>query len=305
VATLTAERPPTGPADPSARAAPWLWSVALHVALVAAVAAGSWLHFEATPTPVHTVDAYVVHGTGGRAAPAAAAAEPSAPERHEPPAAEVTAPPPVPAAAARAEAVAEAQAVDKAKAEAQAKAEAHAQAEAQARAEAKAKAKAEADKAAAAREKEKEKEKEKAARAAEQKRAEAALAESLARDKAELAQRHAREADLARQIAGEEHGNALSAQQAGLLARYRAELAGRVQREWIRPPSAKVGLKCTVHVTQVPGGTVTSVKVGDCNADPAVRQSIESAVYKASPLPPPPDPSLFDRNLTLEFAPDA
>ena len=78
-----------------------------------------------------------------------------------------------------------------------------------------------------------------------------------------------------------------------------------MQRAWIRPPSARAGLRCTVHVTQVPGGTVTSVVVGDCNADPAVRQSIESAVYRASPLPPPPDPSLFDRNLTLEFAPDA
>ena len=136
-------------------------------------------------------------------------------------------------------------------------------------------------------------------------RAEAARNQELAREKAELASHKVREADLARQLAAEDHANALSAQQAGLLARYKAELTGRVQRAWIRPPSARAGLRCTVHVTQVPGGTVTSVAVGDCNADPAVRQSIESAVLRASPLPPPPDPSLFDRNLTLEFAPDA
>jgi colicin import membrane protein len=35
-----------------------------------------------------------------------------------------------------------------------------------------------------------------------------------------------------------------------------------------------------------------------------VRESIAAAVYRASPLPPPPDPSLFDRNLTITFKPD-
>jgi hypothetical protein len=27
-------------------------------------------------------------------------------------------------------------------------------------------------------------------------------------------------------------------------------------------------------------------------------------VYRASPLPPPPDPALFDRNLKINFKPD-
>jgi len=35
-----------------------------------------------------------------------------------------------------------------------------------------------------------------------------------------------------------------------------------------------------------------------------VRQSIENAVYRASPLPEPPDPALFQRNLTLVFKPN-
>jgi colicin import membrane protein len=59
-----------------------------------------------------------------------------------------------------------------------------------------------------------------------------------------------------------------------------------------------------VYVTQVPGGTVTNVKIGACNGDAAVQQSITLAVYRASPLPAPPDPSLFERNLQLEFAPN-
>jgi colicin import membrane protein len=56
-------------------------------------------------------------------------------------------------------------------------------------------------------------------------------------------------------------------------------------------------------VTQVPGGEVVGVKIGECNGDEVVRQSIEAAVYRASPLPEPPDPALFERNLKLEFKP--
>jgi colicin import membrane protein len=58
-------------------------------------------------------------------------------------------------------------------------------------------------------------------------------------------------------------------------------------------------------VTQVPGGEVTEVSVGKCNGDQAVRESIKSAVYKASPLPAPPDAALFDRHLVIDFAPDS
>ena len=57
-------------------------------------------------------------------------------------------------------------------------------------------------------------------------------------------------------------------------------------------------------MTQVPGGTVTDVRVGECNGDAAGVESIKLAVLKASPLPAPPDPSLFQRMLHLEFNPD-
>jgi hypothetical protein len=35
-----------------------------------------------------------------------------------------------------------------------------------------------------------------------------------------------------------------------------------------------------------------------------VRQSIEDAVYRASPLPQPSDPALFERNLVVTFRPE-
>ncbi len=63
------------------------------------------------------------------------------------------------------------------------------------------------------------------------------------------------------------------------------------------PAPARPGIECVLNVTQVPGGEVTNVRIGTCNGDQAVRESIEAAVYRASPLPPPPDPTLFERSL--------
>ena len=80
-------------------------------------------------------------------------------------------------------------------------------------------------------------------------------------------------------------------------------IQARIQHNWIRPPSARSGIDCVLKVTQLPGGTIAGVSIGACNGDAAVRQSIEDAVLRASPLPPPPDPALFDRNLEIEFKP--
>jgi colicin import membrane protein len=85
--------------------------------------------------------------------------------------------------------------------------------------------------------------------------------------------------------------------------RYITLLRNRIQSAWIKPPSARAGVDCLVEVTQVPGGEVTAARVTQCNGDAAVRQSIENAVYRASPLPEPPDPALFERNLELRFKP--
>jgi len=111
----------------------------------------------------------------------------------------------------------------------------------------------------------------------------------------------AREAELQAQIAAEE-GRA-QAVSAGLLNQYVALLNQRVERNWTKPPSAKQGLDCQVKVTQASGGTVLSVTIGSCNGDEAVKQSIEVAVYRSSPVPAPPDARLFDRNLTFHFKP--
>jgi colicin import membrane protein len=124
--------------------------------------------------------------------------------------------------------------------------------------------------------------------------------EAKAKQQAE-AERQRREAELRAQMASEERINAArgSVEQ----TQYKALIEARITRAWIRPPTARAGISCEVRVTQVPGGSVVAVQVGKCNGDAAVRESIEAAVYRASPLPMPSNPDLFDRNLVVNFAP--
>ncbi len=139
-------------------------------------------------------------------------------------------------------------------------------------------------------------------REAEQKRIAEAKKKAEEKRKAEEARaRAAREADLRKSLEAEERLNAMRS--SGAMTSWIQQIANRIQRAWLRPPSAKPGIDCVVHVTQVPGGAVTSVQVGECNGDAAVRQSIQDAVLRASPLPPPPDPALFERELEIHFRP--
>jgi colicin import membrane protein len=107
-----------------------------------------------------------------------------------------------------------------------------------------------------------------------------------------------REAELRAQMEAEEKGSNTT-----LLGEYFSLIGSRVERKWIRPPTAKIGLECDVKVTQGAGGTVLSVSFGYCNGDQAVRTSIENAVLAASPLPLPSDPSLFRRVVPFKFKP--
>jgi colicin import membrane protein len=136
-------------------------------------------------------------------------------------------------------------------------------------------------------------------KALEKKRVEdAAAAKKAADEKARLA----REAELRRSLEAEARGNAI--RNSDEAARWQAQIVARITRAWIRPPSARPGISCIVSVTQVPGGEVTAVKVNSCSIeDAALRDSVEAAVYRASPLPAPPDPALFERDLELTFAP--
>jgi colicin import membrane protein len=112
----------------------------------------------------------------------------------------------------------------------------------------------------------------------------------------------AREQRLQEELAEEmERQEALSS---GELDRYIFAITQRIEQNWIRPASAQPGLECVVNVRQVPGGEVISATIERCNGDAAVQRSIEAAVFKASPLPEPSNPALFERNLRITFKPE-
>ena len=206
------------------------------------------------------------------------------------------------AAADQKQAQDEADAQAKAKVAAQVSAAKSAAAAEQARADDAKKRAAEADQAAAAKRAQDAQRAEDAKRAEQQKREAEAKAADDAKKAADQKAKSERESELKRQLAEEER---VSAVQSGPLRdQYIAQLQNRIQRAWIRPESARVGLDCLVQVTQVAGGEVTSAQVTQCNGDTAARQSIENAVYRASPLPSPPDPALFMKTFSFRFHPD-
>jgi colicin import membrane protein len=87
-----------------------------------------------------------------------------------------------------------------------------------------------------------------------------------------------------------------------LAARYAAAIQSAVTNNWNRPDSATAGLRCTIVITQIPGGDLMNVAVtSPCNADQVTRNSIESAVRKAAPLPYQGYEKVFQRSIKFNF----
>jgi len=250
-------------------------SVLLHAALLGALVYG-WLLFRRPPRPAPTlaIEAHVVDARSVRGA-----------LQQAPPPESVGPPPPTPEELAQREQRQQEEAAQQQRAAEQAAAEAAA-AEA---------ARREAEQRAAEERAETER---KAREAAEAKKR---AAEEQQRQ-AEAREQSEREEELQRDLAAEEQARRARAGPA--LASWQSQIAAKINRAWLRPPTARPGIECLLNVTQVPGGEVTEVSIGACNGDQAVRESIEAAVYRASPLPAPPDPALFDRHLRIDFKPD-
>jgi colicin import membrane protein len=253
-------------------------SVLLHTALLGALAYG-WLLFRRPPRPAPTL-AIEAHVVDARSVPGVV--QPAPPPQAPP---ESVGPPqPTSEELVQREQQRqqeEAAAADQQRAAEQAAAEAAA---AEARAAAERKAREEAEH-----------------KAHEQAEAQKRAAEEKQRQ-AETQEQAQLEEDLQHDLAAEEQ--AKKARAGPALASWQSQIAAKINRAWRRPPTARPGIECMLNVTQVPGGEVTQVSIGECNGDQAVRESIEAAVYRASPLPPPPDPALFDRHLRIDFKPD-
>lgn len=97
------------------------------------------------------------------------------------------------------------------------------------------------------------------------------------------------------------------AQHAMLFGRYLVQVQARIDRAWERPRT-DIGaprFSCRSRVTQDPQGNVTGVTLDHCNGSQRWRQSLVTAIRSASPLPAPPDPSVYADLLTLSFEADS
>lgn len=109
------------------------------------------------------------------------------------------------------------------------------------------------------------------------------------------------EADLQRQMAQEF--------KAGQIATKGDEYYGAIQSQvtnnWLRPPTARSGLRCKLKIVQIPGGEVISAVIaGSCIADEATRRSIIAAVERAGSLPYRGFEEVFEREIDFIFTYD-
>jgi colicin import membrane protein len=135
----------------------------------------------------------------------------------------------------------------------------------------------------------------------EQERQAAALAE---KQKAEAAKRQAEQrkaaaADLQQQLGME--SAQLTAQ---MQSDWAVQLSAAIKRAWARPPGTDESLRAYLHITLSEGGQVQSARIVTSSGVPIFDESVKGAVYKASPLPLPRDPSAFDSNITICFSPN-
>ena len=64
------------------------------------------------------------------------------------------------------------------------------------------------------------------------------------------------------------------------------------------------GLRAVVRVSQERNGAVTSVQVQSSSGHRAFDESVRQAILRASPLPVPEVPSLFDPTIVITFEPE-
>ena len=124
-------------------------------------------------------------------------------------------------------------------------------------------------------------------------------AEDAARRK-EAAEQQAREAELQRRLAAEEEAARRSQPPVSSTSIAPSSSRPSSGAGSGRPRRSPVS-SARLHVTQAPGGTVLDVRLGSCNGDAAVRESITNAVFRASPLPAPADPRAFERQSRDRF----
>lgn len=172
--------------------------------------------------------------------------------------------------------------------------------------------------------KQQEQESKKLAELTKKKADELALANQLQAEKAkaELTKKKADELALANQLKAEKAKAELAqkqraaAQQAvvdaanaarisGEVNKYKALILSAISQQWILPQNADSTMSSQFRIRLAPNGSVLEVALIRSSGDAILDRSAQSAIYKASPLPVPSDPTTFNlfRDISLTVRP--
>ncbi len=128
-------------------------------------------------------------------------------------------------------------------------------------------------------------------------------------EKQRIAAQQAREAAARKDLedAARRQQEARQATQSRIENDYKARIQAKIHRFTIIPPDLTGNPQAEYQVTLLPGGDVLSAKLVKSSGSPAYDAAVERAIYKAQPLPLPPDPALFPRfrELVLQFRPQS
>jgi colicin import membrane protein len=108
--------------------------------------------------------------------------------------------------------------------------------------------------------------------------------------------------DLAKRLAAEQ-----AAAQSRIYDEYIRQISNKIKRYIVEPPNLQGNPQVEFEVRLLPGGEVMDggVRLRRSSGVPAYDQAVERAILKASPLPLPPDPAMFNifRELNLKIRP--
>ncbi len=137
---------------------------------------------------------------------------------------------------------------------------------------------------------------------------EKAVAAKQQQEKEAEARRLKEQADAQRRIQEQEDAQRKVAEQAAAarksqMDKYESAIRDKIRRYIVLPPNIQGNPEAEFDVIQLPGGEVLGAKLKRSSGNPAYDSAVERAILKAQPLPLPPEPSLFRRELNLVFRP--
>ncbi|GAC1623183.1 MAG: hypothetical protein NVS9B10_07960 [Nevskia sp.] len=282
-------------------------ALALHLLLFGLLLGGAQCSHR--PEPVNVIQGTLISASQLPQAQAEPKPQPAAqPPAPEPVPAPPAPPPPDPAEAKRQQEKAAKAIEDRRKQEVLAQQQADAKAAAVKAAELKKQAEAEdkkraadvAKKQAEADEKKRTDELRKAAEAEDSKRAAEEKKKQALKAQLDAEARRLREAELAQALGAE-----TAQRTAGELSLWGTQVTAALQRVWTRPPGLDQNLKCVINMQLSATGEVLTASVKTSSGNPLYDESVVRAAYKASPLPLPRDPTVFQKSINITFVPRA